>query len=270
MRLLLLMLLFSPALHALDVRDIDAESLRLMRVALLKDDVRRHFSLRIGSFESLDQAEARAVDGVHVVNLRLAERAAAVVIRANAAAEHLFYAVEGRVDCATIGGLLLVRGRVFDGGPERTRVLRLKDGAVQMAMTFISDERESLEGGRYVISTRREVTARGTRLLETVTYALDGRRVDGGFGSCTWPLEDSAAGLALGKPEESAISVTTHCAIARKLERERFNEAALRHAKLAKARAEAERLSEDDTRLLDALGLVSRLQARLRRVEVAK
>ena len=82
MRLLILIMLLAPGLHALDTKDVDGDTLQDVRRALLKDEVRGHFGLRVGDFESLDQALRVKFDGAHLLCMRLGDKSAAVIIRA--------------------------------------------------------------------------------------------------------------------------------------------------------------------------------------------
>jgi hypothetical protein len=268
MRLLLLMLCLAPPLFAIDLEDVDRDTLRYVRLALLKDDVRKHFGLRIGDFESLDQALTVKLDGSPLLLIRLETKAAAVLIRtgkADTAGAHLFFEVETRIEAeAQIeGAFAAVRCLTSEDGPQKTRLLRLKQDELQLCLSWISMERQTLEAGRYQIKTTRAL-ASGPKLTETIEYLLDGRRVDGGFAERTTSLDDTADGLEYGAVADAPVSVTQHCAIARRLERDALNEAALHHARAALEQAKSENLADDDARNLEAQALAAKLEARLR------
>ncbi|MBZ0134769.1 MAG: hypothetical protein K8I27_00180 [Planctomycetes bacterium] len=267
MRLLFVMILCAPCLFALDTKDIDGDTLRSVRIALLKDEVRGHFGLRIGDFESLDQALRVKFDGAHLLCMRLGGNAACVIIRDSKPGAHLFMEIENSVRLAAFDDChVILRCNLADDGPERARLLRLHDGKLELCFTWTSSECEKLEGGRYTITTVRELRQEktGLRLTEATSYALDGKQVEGGHAECAWDLLQCDAGLKRGDKTETRISVTTNCTIARRLERDNLTEAAYHHARLAEARAKAENFREDDSRRLDAMSLVTRLQARLR------
>jgi hypothetical protein len=268
MRLLLLLLCLAPPLFAIDLEDVDRDTLRYVRLALLKDDVRKHFGLRIGDFESLDQALTVKLDGSPLLLIRLETKAAAVLIRtgkADTAGAHLFFEVETRIEAeAQIEGTFAaVRCLTSEDGPQKTRLLRLKQDELQLCLSWISTERQTLEAGRYEIKTKR-VLATGPKLMETIEYLLDGKRVDGGLAERTTTLDDGADGLEFGAVADAPVSVTRHCAIARRLERDALNEAALHHAHAALEQAKVENLADDDARNLEAQALAAKLEARLR------
>lgn len=272
MRLLLILLVFAPALFAIDMKDVDRDTLRHVRLALLNDDVRRHFGLRVGDFETLDQALGLKLDdSQRVLLLRLRTKAAAVLIhteKTDRAGVHLFLEVETRITAETLldGQFVALRCRTAeDKLPEKTRLLRLRDDKLQLCLEWTSHEEYLLEGGRYIERTTRALEKGDTlQLVEQREHLLDGKRLEGGLATRTTPLEDQPGGLISGTTTETPISISTHCALARALERQRLNEAALHHARLAQARAVAEKLAGDDTRKLEALSLAARLQARLR------
>lgn len=272
MRLLLLILLFAPCLHALDTKDIDGDTLRDVRIALLKDEVRGHLGLRIGDFESLDQALRVKFDGAHLLCMRLGSKSAGVVIRDAKPGVHLFTEVEGSLTLESFDDTRAVLRCKIEDDATRARLLRLRDGKLELAFTWISAESESLEGGRYRILITRELKQADDtlQLAETTRFELDGNAVEGGQAGRSWTLTDEGANLKRGKLIETPIAVTTHCSIARRLERDGFTEAALRHARLAESRADADKLREDDSRRLEALSLVTRLKARLRKGEVVE
>ena len=282
MRLILILILFAPALAAIDMKDVDRDTLRHVRLALLKDEVRKHFELRIGDFESLDQAVSADVkmgDAKRLVVLRLGHKAAAVLVektkQGDAAGAYCFMEVESRVELQARldGEFVELRCRVTeDPLPERTRLLRLKDGKLQCCLTWTNAESKTWSTGRYERSTTRRFVKSDSelRIVEEVVYSLDGKPIDGGRSSAVTPLIDGDGGLTRGTRKDDAIPVTTHCAIARKLERDGLNDAALHHAMLASERADEEKLPKDDTRRLEAMALVARLEARLRRDDVVE
>ena len=282
MRLLLILILFAPGLFALDLKNVDRDTCRYVRLALLKDDVRKHFGLRIGDFESLDQAVRVDVkmDGAdHLLILRLGSKAAAVLIRtdgkADKAGEHCFLDVEHAIEAEPIIGGAYVTVACRKGEEEQPvckRLLRCHDGEPQVCLTWLSSEETALERGRYLIDTRRAVerTDDGLTLVESTEYLLDGKRVEGGLESRATTLADSQDGFTLDTVTETPIPVATHCAIARKLERDGLNEAAQHHARAAKLRATLDKLAENDARRLEALALAARLEARLRPVEITR
>lgn len=269
MRLFLLLLVFTPPLFAIDLKDVDRDTLRYVRLALLKDDVRKHFGLRIGDFESLDQALTVTLDGSPLLIVRLDTKAAAITIHtdgdADVAGAHLFFEVESCIEADALfdGGFAAVRCLASENGPQKTRLLRLKKSALQLCLSWISAEQQSLEDGRYEIKTKR-VLATGPQLVETTEYLLDGKRVEGGIATRMTPLKDAADALELGEATTSPVSVTQHCAIARYLERDALNEAALLHARAAQEQAKLDNLAEDDARFLEAQTLAAKLEARLR------
>lgn len=275
MRLLLLLLLFAPGLFAIDMKDVDRDTLRHVRLALLEDEVRRHFGLRVGDFESLDQAvDLRLADDKQLLLLRLDTKAAAVLIhtrKTDHAGVHLFIDVEPRLGAQVLfdGKFVALRCRASDGKlPETTRLLRLQQGKLQLCLEWTSQEEYVLENGRYIEKTTRKLEQDGSlQLLERREHLLDGKLLEGGLATKTTPLQDRPEGLVAGVASEEAISVSTHCALARALERDRLNEAALHHARLAQARALAGKLAGDDAGKLEALSLTARLEARLRPVE---
>ncbi|MCA8916583.1 MAG: hypothetical protein KDB90_14350 [Planctomycetes bacterium] len=282
MRLLLILMLFAPGLFALDLKDVDRDTCRYVRLALLKDDVRKHFGLRIGDFESLDQALRVDVEmggASHLLVLRLGTKAAAVLIltdgKSDKAGEHCFIEVENALTAAAIldTSLATLDCRLGDSAlPVRSRLLRCQDGKLQVCFTWIRNEQLSLEKDRYTIETTRRIdqSDSGIRLVEETRYLLDGKQVDGGVESGTTELTDGEAGYSRGTVVESTIPLATHCAIARRLERDGLNDAALHHARAAKLRATLDNLADDDSRRLEAQALTARLEARLRRVEITR
>lgn len=274
MRLLLVLILFAPSLLALDLKDVDRDTCRYVRLALLKDDVRKHFGLRIGDFESLDQAIAvRLTEDKQLLLLRMETKAAAVLIHTDKndrAGARLFIDVEPHVEAESLfdGQFVALRCRAAEAKlPEKTRLLRLDEGKLQLCLEWTSHEEYVLENSRYVETTTRMLEkAEGLQLVERREHLLDGKQLEGGLGIRTTPLEDRPEGLIFRTARESPVSVSTHCAIARGLERERLNEAALHHARLAEARAITEKLAGDDTRKLEAMALAAKLEARLRPV----
>jgi hypothetical protein len=275
MRLLLILLLFAPGLFAIDMKDVDRDTLRHVRLALLEDKVRNHFGLRVGDFESLDQAlDLKLADDKQLLVLRLKTKAAAVLIhtgKADRVGVHLFIEVETRLSAEVLldGRFAALRCRTADDTlPEKTRLLRLQQDKLQLCLEWISHEEYMLENGRYIEKTTRTLEqAEGLQLLERREHLLDGKLLEGGMATSTTPLQDRPEGLVAGVTSEKAISVSTHCALARALERDRLNEAALHHARLAQARALAGKLAGDDACKLEALSLTARLEARLRPVE---
>jgi hypothetical protein len=282
MRLLLILILFAPSLFALDMKDVDRDTCRYVRLALLKDDVRKHFGLRIGDFESLDQAVCVDVkmDGAdQLLILRLDTKAAGVLMltggKTDKAGEHCFFTVEHALVPAAIvdGKYVTLACSVGDETlPIRSRLLRCQDGKPQVCFTWLSSEKLSLEAGRYTIETSRVIAKRegGLSLAETTEFLLDGKRVEGGLESSTTELADHPDGLTSTTVKETPIAVTTHCAIARRLERDGLNDAALHHARAAKLRATLDKLAEDDARRLEAQTLTAKLEARLRPVEITR
>lgn len=282
MRLFLILILFAPSLAALDMKQVDGDTLRYARLALLKDAVRKHFELKIGDFESLDQAvrvKIKMGDAEQIVILRLKEKAAAVLIcdskEGDAAGAYCFLEVESRIDVESVltGEFVVVRCSTSDQPkPVRSRLLRFKNDKLLTCLSWLSSESESWNDGRYVKNTNRRLRRPGTelQLLTSVEYLLDNKPVDGGQCEATTPLLDKAGSLERGQSREDAISLTSHCALARKLEREGLNAAALHHATLANQRANSEQLPEDDTRRLEAMALVARLEARLRRTDLVE
>lgn len=277
MRLLVLLMLLAPPLFAIDLKDVDRDTLRYVRLALLKDEVRQHFGLRIGDFESLDQALSVQLDGMPLLVLRSGTKGAAVRIEASksgdSAGAHVFIDVETRIEA---GGVLddayvAVSCRTQAGGPQRTRLVRRVGDKLQLCLTWTSAEELSLENARYLVKTTR-VLVSGPVLLETTNCTLDGKPVQGGEARNTTTLRDTAEGLEHGQVSASPISVAQHCAISRTLERDNLNEAALHHAKAALAQADADKLTADDGRRLEAQALIARLEARMRpaAVQIAK
>ena len=159
-----------------------------------------------------------------------------------------------------------------DPNPERTRLLRLKDGKLECCLSWLNSESKTWNAGRYErTTTRRFVREDGElRIIERVVYQLDGKPVEGGRSSALTPLLDSDTGLARGTRKDDAIPVSTHCAIARRLERDGLNDAALHHATRASEQADEQKLPKDDTRRLEAMALVAKLEARLRRDDVVE
>ncbi|MCB9893286.1 MAG: hypothetical protein H6839_02430 [Planctomycetes bacterium] len=282
MRLLLVLILFAPSLLALDLKDVDRDTCRYVRLALLKDDVRKHFGLRIGDFESLDQALRADVEmgtAKHLLVLRLGTKAAAVLIetdgRADKAGESCFFEVEHSLTIAEAPGgnhVSLACSIGEEALPVRSRLLRYHEPKLQVCLTWTSREQLSLENDRYTIETTRTVENddKGYRLRELTEYLLDGKRIEGGIESKDTALRDDDAGLSRGQVTETPVPVATHCAIARRLERDGLNDAALYHARAAKLRATLDKLAEDDARRLEAQALAAKLEARLRPVEVTR
>jgi len=272
-RTLILLLLFAPAMHAIDLKDVDRDTLRYARLALLKDDVRKHFGLRVGDFEALDQAASLKLGTSPLVILRLGRKAAAITITEageDRAAAHLFVELEDQFNAEPLFEGRFVAVHCATDGARRTRLLRLHDEKLQLCHEWISAETATLEGGRYSIETTRELAAAPLRLLETTRHLLDARPVEGGLGTRTSSLLETETGLQAGAVTDAGISVTTHCAIARKLERDGLNEAALHHARQALHRCKAEQAPADDARYLESQALVARLEARLRPAVVEK
>jgi len=218
-------------------------------------------------------------DAKRLVVLRLGHKAAAVLVektkQGDAAGAYCFMEVESRVELQARldGEFVELRCRVTeDPLPERTRLLRLKDGKLQCCLTWTNAESKTWSTGRYERSTTRRFVKSDSelRIVEEVVYSLDGKPIDGGRSSAVTPLIDGDGGLTRGTRKDDAIPVTTHCAIARKLERDGLNDAALHHATLAGERADEEKLPKDDTRRLEAMALVARLEARLRRDDVVE
>jgi hypothetical protein len=274
MRLLLLLLCLAPPLFAIDLEDVDRDTLRYVRLALLKDEVRKHFGLRIGEFESLDQALTVNLGGSPLLLVRLGQKAAAVRIctedKTDTADVHLFIEVETRIEAAPLldDAFVAVRCLVSEDGPQKTRLLRIKDGKLQLCLAWISVEQRELERGRYEIRTTRTLAGPTLKLIEKTEYLLDGKRVDGALAERKTTMDDTAEALTFGAVQDSPISVTQHCAIARRLERDALNEAALHHAHAALDQAKAERLADDDARCLEAQALSAKLEARLRPIVV--
>ena len=273
MRLLILIFLLAPCLHALDTKDVDGETLRDVRIALLKDKVRGHLGLRIGDFESLDQALRVKFDGAHLLCMRLGTKCAALIVRDGQAGAHLLVAVERSLSLKTFGDTrAIITCAVREEGPLRSRLIEMNDNALELQFTWTGAESTKLEEGRYVIAVNRELKASGEmlKLVETTTYLLDGEQVDGGRAVRTWPLIESDGQLTCGAVAEAPMSVTANCAIARELERGGFAEAALHHAQLAKMQADKDKLRADDARRLEAMSLATRLNARLRKADVVQ
>ena len=282
MRLILILILFAPALCALDMKDVDRDTCRFVRLALLQDDVRAHFGLRIGDFESLDQAlrvDVKMTDAKHLLLLCLKTKAAAVFIQTDGkmdrAGTFCFFEVEQTISAsAVLDGLYVTVACKTneDETPVRTRLLRCLDGKPQVCLSWLSETRLALQNDRYLINTTRAITRNdgGLLLQERTEYLLDNERVEGGLESSTTTLVDNADGFTLGHVEETPVAVATHCAIARRLERHGLNEAALHHARAAKLRATLDKLGEADTRRLEAQTLAARLEARLRTVEITR
>jgi hypothetical protein len=277
MRALLLLLLLAPPLFAIDLKDVDRDTLRYVRLALLKDEVRQHFGLRIGEFESLDQALSVKLDRKPLLVLRLGTKAAAVQIEpdksGDRAGTHLFFDVETRIDSEAVldGAYVAVRCLTHADGPQCSRLLRLHGGKLQLCFTWTSAEELLLEDSRYRIETIRTL-ATGPVLVETTECTLDGNPVEGGFARSTTIFRDTAEGLIPAQVATSPISVTQHCAISRDLERDKLNAAALHHARAALDQADIDKLAADDGRRLEAHALIARLEARLRpaAVQIAK
>lgn len=273
MRLLILIILFAPCLHALDTKDIDGDTLRDVRRALLKDQVRKHFGLRIGDFESLDQALRIEFDGAHLLCMRLGGKSCAVVIRDGKSGAHLFSEVEDSLTLERFDETrAILRCRTEKDGPTRARLIRLREGKLELCFTWISADQQLLEKERYRIGVTRALKHKNNELhlIEVTRYELDGNQVEGGRADCDWVLTDSGSELKRGTPTERPISVTTNCSISRRLERDGFTEAALHHAKMGEARADKDRLRDDDSRRLEAMSLTTRLSARLRKGEVVQ
>jgi hypothetical protein len=282
MRVLIILLLFAPALCAIETKDLDRDTLRYVRLALLKDEVRKHFELRIGDFESLDQAvgvNVKMGGAKELVVLRLKHKAAAVLIvkqkDVETAGAHCFLKVESRLEAQArlAGEFVELRCRVGESElPERTRLLRLKNDKLQCCLTWLNAESRSWEDGRYVKKTTRRFTCVGGKLQlkQQVRYLLDDKPVNGGHSGATTQLVDGSGGLTPGTRRGDGISVSTHCAIARKLERDGLNQAALHHASLAEEKADEDALPKNDTSRLEAMTLVARLEARLRRDDVVE
>jgi hypothetical protein len=207
--------------------------------------------------------------------IRAGTKAAAVRIqtddRADTAGTHLFFELEGRMEALPVldGACIEVRCPL-DAGAQRSRLLRLANEAPQLCLTWTSADQITLEAGRYVIKTTRVVAA-GPKLLETTECLLDNQRVDGGLARATTILDDTPAALVCSNITREPISVTQHCAIARRLERDGLNEAALHHARAALTQADADKLEAEDGRRLEARALMAKLEARLRpAVELTK
>lgn len=289
MRLLIILLLFAPTVSAIDMTEVDRDTLRYVRIALLKDDVRKHFDLKIGDFEALDQAirvDVKLGQAKEMVVLRLGNKCAGVLIQTTKEGDtygaHCFLTVEARVNVESrlSGEFVAIRCDVGSAEdttnenalPVRTRLLRFYQGQLQCCLTWLSSEEQSWHDGRYrMATTRRLVRIDGKlHLQEQTQYTLDSKPIDDGVSSCQTPLLDTTAGLQPGKRVDSCIAISSHCAIARRLERDGLNDAALHHATLASERANAKQLADDDCRRLEAMSLVAKLEARMRRDEVVE
>ena len=283
MRLLIVLLLFAPGMSAIDMTEVDRDTLRYVRIALLKDDVRKHFDLKIGDFEALDQAirvDVALGQAKEMVVLRLGNKCAGVLIETTKDGDrpgaHCFIAVESRVsaEARIQGEFVAIRCAVDtandEASPVRTRLLRLHNDKLQCCLTWLSSEERSWDDGRYKrATTRKLVRAQGKlKLIEETSYSLDSEPVEGARASCETLLLDTNECLQLAERTESCIPISSHCGFARRLERDGLNEAALYHAMLAFERANAKQLADDDCQRLEAMSLIARLEARMRRTEV--
>lgn len=271
------MLLAAP-LGALDVQSIDGETLRYTRYVLLQDEVRNHFKLRIGAFEPLDQAILLDAD-LHgksrkVVALRLGNELACVVMKTGddeKIPEHwTFIEVEDEIEAKAGAGGIIVTSNVDDEDApdikERARYLKLKDDALRVMLTYVSKSETSYQDGRYVVRTTSRLTNDNfnMQLKKTTKYLLDDEPVPEGTATATYDLIEKVDSLKLKEISVKRFTVSTHCKIARRLEREGLNEAALFHAREAETLAKVSRLDASDPRNLDAISLVAKLEARLR------
>lgn len=270
-------ILFASPLCALDSESVDGDTLRYTRHVLLQDEVRNHFKLRIGAYEPLDQAillEAKLNGKTRkVVILRKDDQLACVVMKTgddDKLADHwLFIDAEGDTSAHAGAGGIIIAGEVSDkdrpGLKQRTRYLGLGGDGLTVMLTYVSEEEVTYEDGRYVVRTTREMkTDNGLKLVETTEYLLDDEPIEEGASGITYELAENEGALHLEESTVTRFSVSTHCKVARRLEREGLNKPALYHARQARVLARLIRLEASDPRHLDAISLVAKLEARLR------
>lgn len=279
MRLLLLIVLCSPAVHAMDV-----EGVHFSRRTLLDEKARKH--LGCGVAEVAPLSDCTVLKGDFDGDGKAGH---AAVVRRDKQVVIAFFPADGKAS-APAGILALTEtttpaaatqampGRACvrletsasDGETKsvRWRLLRWDGAAWTMALDFTRGTvRDSARGRFHRESTTSIESGARLELVTTSHDALDGIELAGSATrtAALLTLKDGVYHKGASAGEETPIP--TRVQLARTLEREGLVELALEQAQAAVDKAVREKLADNDARLLDARSLRQRLQAR---VEAAK
>jgi hypothetical protein len=275
MRLLLLMLLCSPAVHAMDV-----EGVHYSRRTLLDESARKHLGCGVAEVAPLSECTVLSGDfdgNGKADKAAIVRRDKRVVIAlfpdnadATAPAGVLALTEASTPAAATqaMPGRDCVRLETSDGKGEtrsvQWRLLRWDGSAWVVALDFTrGTTRDSARGRFHRESTTSIETGAKLELLTTSHDALDGVELPGSAtrSATLLTLKDGVYHKGASAGEETPIP--TRVQLARTLEREGLVELALEQAQAAVDKAVREKLADNDARLLDARSLRQRLHARV-------
>lgn len=276
MRVILLVLLCSTALSAMDI-----EGVRFARRTLLHEQARKHLDCGVGDvahlgactvlrgdfdgdgnpdFAAVTRRDKRVVVAVFPAAQDAAGPTGIMTLIEDTAPEAATQPMPGR-DCVR----LETTTEKDEAATRHWRLLRWDGAKWGHALEFTRQIARSAAKGRFsrVILTTIETGKR----LELVTLSrdtLDGTELAGSTTQSASSLTLTKEGAyEKGPTEGEDTPVPTRVQLARTLEREGLVEIALEQARAAVEKAERDKLAENDARLLDARTLAQRLQARV-------
>jgi hypothetical protein len=264
-------LLLVPPLAALDATP---EATRWARRALLDETVRKHLELRVGETDLLNTVLFAPcdIDGApaHAVVLRRNETSVVTIQRNLQCLGRCVFKSSGGLQLSS--RVLVAQTWIFvdetavSEGQSVThrRILNLRGSELAVRQSWVRSISLTMDK-RF----RRELAAElradnGALVLTTrVTDQLDGEAMQDGESEQVLRLTPQPDGSLRTQVElDKPVAVSVRLRHARTLEREHLHRAALMLAR--EARDAAAKLPADDARRLDADGLVSRFEARIR------
>jgi hypothetical protein len=276
-RLLIMLLTCPVALSAMDI-----EAVRFARRALLDAEARKHLQCGVGEVEHLsachfakgdfdgdgkaDEAALTRRDKKAVLALFAAGREQAsptgIMLLSNEPdSSAAVQKMPGR-DCLSVS----IVARHEDTETTCCRLFRWDGKSWVQALEFNSSVTRTEARGRFRRETRTgiEVCDAKAELVMTSRDVLDGKELAGSATRTTVMLELTTEGAyCKGASAGEDTPIPTRVQLARTLEREGLDALALEQAEAALAKAERDKLAENDARLLDARALRQRLKTRV-------
>ncbi len=261
------------ALAPLRALEGDADAKRWARRALLDETTRKHMNVEVGEVEPLTLAlcakgDFGAADEQAVV-LRRDAATAVVIMRGTTPLGRCTFSTTGALVLATrkLAGhswvLLDETSELAGASSTLRRLISLCDGQLSIRQSWVHAATVKI-GKRFVREQTSDLREQSDSLLLTtrIVDRLDGKAMADCESETVLKLTPQPDGsLRAEVDSDKPVPVAVRLRLARHLEREGLEEAALLLAR--EARQQSTRLPAEDARRLDAAGLVARLEARV-------